>query len=230
MRYDLHVHTCYSYDCGLSLEALSRAVARHGLDGLAVLDHDEIAGALKLQAQAPFQVIVGEEIGTADGGLAGMFLNERIPSGLSAAETAARIHAQGGLVLVPHPLSRGVPGRLGERKLREIVAQVDLVEGYNARAFPEADDRRAREVAAEYGLPVTAGSDAHFALEMGHAWTEMALFHDAGSFMRSVTHARLVYGRKTPVWVPALTIAGIPFRTIWRRTAGRPSPGAAKSF
>ena len=64
MRFDLHIHTCHSYDCLLSLESLSAAVQRRGLEGIAVLDHDEIEGALCLSERAPFKVIVGEEIGT----------------------------------------------------------------------------------------------------------------------------------------------------------------------
>ncbi len=64
LRFDLHVHTHYSYDCLLSLKRLAAVVHRKGLNGIAVLDHDEIEGALRLRDRAPFQVIVGEEIGT----------------------------------------------------------------------------------------------------------------------------------------------------------------------
>lgn len=226
MRFDLHVHTSYSYDCFLSLETLAAAVRRANLDGLAVLDHDQIEGALRLRDTAPFRVIVGEEIGTADGGIGALFIEQRIPPHLSAEETISRIHEQNGLVFIPHPLSRRVPGRIAERKLLEIIDQVDLVEGYNARAPLLADDLRAQELAARYGIPVAAGSDAHFAREVGRAWTEIEDFETREEFQRKVRYAQLRYTRKTPYAVPLATVlVMIPalgtlraLKTVWQRT------------
>jgi hypothetical protein len=217
MRFDLHIHTCYSYDSCLSLAQLSRQVLRKGLDGIAVLDHDEIEGALRLRESAPFKVIVGEEIGTTHGGIGALFIEKRIPPHLSAEETIARIHEQNGLVFVPHPLARGVPGRIREDKLRQIVSQVDLIEGYNARTPLATDDRRAREFAAQHNVPATASSDAHFACEIGRAWTEMEDFGTAQEFLASLRQAKLHHTHKTPILVPALTVSLVAPLTFWRR-------------
>ena len=227
-RIDLHVHTCYSYDSLLSLTDLAEAVRRTGLDGLAVLDHDEIEGALRLRDWAPFQVIVGEEIGTADGGIGAMFIEERIPPHLSAEETIARIREQNGLVFVPHPLSRRVPGRIREQKLLEVVHQVDLLEGYNARTPSAADDERTRVFAAAHGIPVAAGSDGHFRREIGRAWTEMEDFATPQEFLQSLWRARLYYTGKTFFLLPALTVAGIPALSLWRRLMGRRNHESAR--
>ena len=216
MRFDLHIHTRYSYDCLLSLEQLAATVRRRGLDGIAVLDHDEIEGAVRLREWAPFQVVVGEEIGTEHGGIGALFLTERIPPHLSAEETIARIRAQGGLVFILHPLARGTPGKIQTAKLHQIIGQVDLIEGYNARTPLSTDDRHARELAARRGIPVAAGSDAHFRCEVGRAWTEMDGFSTAHEFLASVRRARLHYTSKTPYFVPALTVATVGPRTIWR--------------
>ncbi len=220
MRLDLHIHTRYSYDCLLSLEKLAATVRRRGLDGIAVLDHDGIEGALRLREWAPFQVIIGEEIGTRHGGIGALFLTECIPPHLSAEETIGRIREQGGLVFIPHPLARGVPGKIQTAKLHEIIGQVDLIEGYNARTPLSADDRRARELAAEHGIPVTAGSDAHFSCEVGRAWTEMDGFSTAREFLASLRQAQLHYRSKTPYFVPALTVALVAPRTAWRALRG----------
>ncbi len=216
MRLDLHVHTCYSYDCLLSLNSLTRAVARSGLDGIAVLDHDVIDGALRLRDSAPFWVIVGEEIGTLDGGIAGLFLKERIPPHLTAEETIDRIRGQGGLVLIPHPLARGVPGRLRFDKLQEVLDQVDILEGYNARAPLAADDLRARDLAARQGVAVSAGSDAHWSCEVGRAWTQLDAAQTTAGFLANLRRASLHYTTKTPYLVPALTVATIAPRTLLR--------------
>lgn len=217
MRFDLHIHTCYSYDCWLSLERLSDVVLRKGLDGVAVLDHDEIEGALRLQERAAFQVIIGEEIGTLHGGIGALFLCERIPPHLPAEETIARIHAQGGLVFMVHPLARGVPGRIAEARLYEVLSQADVMEGYNARAQPAADDGRARELAARHAIPVAAGSDGHFACEVGRAWTDMDAFDGPREFLASLRRGRLHYTTKTPYFVPGLTVASIGPLTLRRR-------------
>lgn len=216
MRLDLHVHTCYSYDCTLSLEKLSAVVQRKGLDGVAILDHDEIEGALRLREWAPFRVIVGEEIGTLHGGIGALFIEERIPPHLSAEETVARIHEQGGLVFIPHPLARGVPGKIATNKLYEILNEVDMLEGYNARAPFAIDDRRACELAAQYCIPIIAGSDGHFACEIGRAWTEVNEFQTPQELLANLRHAQLHYTTKTPYLVPALTVASIAPLTAWR--------------
>jgi hypothetical protein len=226
MRIDLHVHTCYSYDCLLSLEKLAEAVCHKKLDGIAVLDHDEIEGALRLQEWAPFQVIVGEEIGTLHGGIGGLFLHERIPPHLSVKETIACIHEQGGLVFIPHPLARGVPGRIEAQKLSEIISQIDVIEGYNARAPLASDDLRAQRLAAQHGIPVSAGSDGHFPCEIGCAWTEMTPFQTTQEFLASLRSATLHYNSKTPYLVPALTVAMIAPLTVrraWRQRIHRVS-------
>ena len=53
------------------------------------------------------KVIVAEEVKTADQGeVIGLFIEEKIPRGLTLAETVAEIKRQGGLVYVPHPFDR----------------------------------------------------------------------------------------------------------------------------
>ena len=176
VRFDLHVHTHHSFDCLTRPEQLVEVVQRNGLTGIAVTDHNAIEGALHLRDVAPFPVIVGEEVETTHGEIAGLFLGEWIPPRLSPQETIDRIKAQGGLVYITHPLAHGVPSRIRQRVLREILPQVDLIEGFNARVPLPADDRRVRELAGECGIPLGAGSDAHFAAEVGRGYVELEPF------------------------------------------------------
>src|SRR6185437_1845825 len=111
---DLHMHTDHSHDCATPVEVLLAAAREQGLGAIAVTDHNEISGALEARAQTerpgphpPLKVIVVEEIKTAgEGEVIGLFIEEKIPRGLTLQETVAEIKRQGGIVYVPHPFDR----------------------------------------------------------------------------------------------------------------------------
>jgi predicted metal-dependent phosphoesterase TrpH len=198
IKVDLHVHTCYSKDCLLSLEEVIATAQRQGLGALAVLDHNAIEGALALQALAPFAVIVGEEIYTTEGEIAGMFLRELIPPGLTPSQTVVRIQEQGGLVYIPHPFERIRQARLNERALMDILDHVDAIEVLNARVMHPQDNERAKRFAQAYDLPAGAGSDAHSAGEIGQAYVEMPPFTDPDSVLRSLSEGKVCGGLSLP--------------------------------
>ena len=198
IRVDLHVHTCYSPDCLTPLEDVIHAAQRQGLGGLAVLDHNAIEGALALREMAPFPVIVGEEVLTTQGEIAGLFLEERIPPGLTPQEAVALIQEQGGLVYVPHPFDRCRSNALGEPTLSTILERVDALEVLNARVIVPADNERAQEFARMHGLLGGAGSDAHSTTEIGRAYVEMAPFAGRDSFVRSLALGRVRGGVSRP--------------------------------
>jgi predicted metal-dependent phosphoesterase TrpH len=205
LRIDLHVHTAFSFDCWMSLEAVMRAVQRNNkVDAIAVLDHDEVEGALRLADVAPFPVIVGEEVLTAEGEIGGLFLKERIPPGLPLEGTVDRIKEQGGLVYAPHPLARDVPRKMGKEALLSIIERVDIIEGFNARIRYAFDNEAARELALKYGIPVAAGSDAHFPWEIGRAGMEIASFSTPQEFLENLRQAQ-IFGRRTPYIFAGLT-------------------------
>jgi predicted metal-dependent phosphoesterase TrpH len=204
LRIDLHVHTACSEDCWVPLEAVIEAVLRSSVDSIAVTDHNEIDGALQLAAEAPFPVIVGEEIGSQQGEISGLFLSEWIPPSLSARETIDRIKEQDGLVYVPHPLARDVPTALGRKNLEAIIDRVDIMEGFNARILRHADNIAAQEVARQYDIPTAAGSDAHFAREIGRAGVELEPFTDPAEFLTKL-RGGTIFGRRTPYFYSLIT-------------------------
>ena len=85
MRVDLHMHTHFSPDSEMSPEVLVERCVKVGLDCIAVTDHNTIEGAKEVKRIAPFTVIVGEEVGSSDGEITGLFLEEAVPRGLSPA-------------------------------------------------------------------------------------------------------------------------------------------------
>lgn len=176
MRVDLHCHSAFSPDATTPLAELLRLALARGIRVLALTDHNTIRGALALRALAQgsgLTVIVGEEVSTREGELIGLFLEEEIPPGLPALETAQRIKAQGGLVLLPHGFDPFKRARLRPGAREAIAPLVDLVEGLNAQVSAPCWNGRARAWARRRGLLVSAGSDAHTPEEVGRAWAEV---------------------------------------------------------
>ena len=137
-----------------------------GLGAIAVTDHNEISGALEARAKAAeygIKVIVAEEVKTADQGeVIGLFIEEKIPRGMTLEETIAEIQRQGGLVYVPHPFDRmhSVPDY---EHLLAVVEDIDAIEVFNPRVAIPAFNEEAVRFAAKYRIVGGAGSDAHVA-------------------------------------------------------------------
>ncbi|HEX6350440.1 MAG TPA: PHP domain-containing protein [Candidatus Dormibacteraeota bacterium] len=196
MRVDLHLHTSASFDCTEPPAKVARRCRSLGLDPVFVTDHDSIEGALELQRAGDVRVVVGEEILTADGELIGLFLSAPVPAGLSASETAGRIHDQGGIVYLQHPFDTRRRA-LTEDAMEAIAEAVDAVEVFNGRSPAEAN-RRAQELRDTLGVPAGAGSDAHQVGEIGRAFVEMSPFDGPQDFLAKLDEARIVVGR--PRW------------------------------
>ena len=212
LRADLHVHTHHSPDCLMTAEEIIAACQKAGINCLAITDHNTIAGALEVAGHAPFPVIIGEEIRTSEGEVIGLFLEEEIPRGLSPEETIARIRAQGGLVLVPHPLDRLRRSTISADALARIISLVDIIEVFNARVMLSAYSARARSLAGLHGKAASAGSDSHTVGEIGHGYVEMPEFEGRDDFLVSLARGK-VTGRPTSPLVH--------FSTTWDRWKNR---------
>lgn len=198
LKVDLHVHTRHSPDATTTPADLVERAAEAGLDRIAVTDHGVLEGALEARELDPERVIVGEEIrcrGRTE--VIGLYLRERIPTGLPLRETVERIRDQGGLVYVPHPYAYAWKAGWHARRA---LAVADLVEVFNARAFLPAWNRAARAEAAGRGLPTCAGSDSHFPAEIGRAHTELPAFRNAWELLAAAGRARPVGRRVTSPW------------------------------
>ena len=172
---------------------------RSHITTLFVTDHNEIDGARRLQAIAPFRVIPSEEIATSEGEIIGYFLQERIPPGLTPEATIAGIRAQGGLVAVPHPFDRLRHSRLTDTARERILGQVDMLEVYNSRNVFPSDDRQAERYCRQQNKHAFVGSDAHSRWEVGRSWVEIPPFTSPADFLRSLPHATLHPRRSSPL-------------------------------
>ena len=198
LKADFHIHTKYSMDCQSEPEDIVRRCQKLGINCIAVADHDAVEGSLLMQKIAPFKVIVAEEILTFSGEVMGMFLKERIASGIPLEKAIAAIKEQGGLVSIPHPFDpvRGL--RLNADEFDKLVPQIDLIEVFNARVLSPQINSKARHFAEEHNLPGTAGSDAHTISEIGNVFVELNDFNSPEEFLTALKQAKIQGKRASP--------------------------------
>jgi predicted metal-dependent phosphoesterase TrpH/glycosyltransferase involved in cell wall biosynthesis len=204
---DLHLHTSWSHDCQIPVEDLLDHAEAEGLGAIAVTDHNVFGGAREAVEQARSRdlvVIPGEEVKTADQGeVIGLFLSEEIPRGLSFGETVDAIRAQGGIVYLPHPFDRlhAIPE---PATLHRHLAEVDVLEVYNARLLFEAYNDEALRFARKYDLTMGAGSDAHVLQGVGTGAVRMRAFEGAEEFLVSLRSAQVLRRPRSLLYLQSL--------------------------
>jgi len=216
LKVDMHTHSEYSPDSRTPLRVQAAAIKAAGLHAVCATDHNTIEGALRLRELADgFRVVVGEEISSRDGEIIGLFLESAIPRDLSAEETIARIHDQGGLVSVPHPFSRNRRFHLRRSVLDRVYKDIDCIEVFNAREAFTQDNLRAAAFAKEKEIPGAVGSDAHRAAEIGRAWVEVEDFVGREDFIATLREGSVI-GRLTGNYIHVLTRLDV-VRKWWNR-------------
>lgn len=179
---DLHVHTVYSDGKADIPELLDWTETETKLDVIAITDHDELEGALRARELAQsrggrVRVVVGMEVSTLEGHLLCLNLQYPVPSLRSLASTVEVVHAQGGICVVPHPMS-WMERSVGQGSLDRIVGLPkagvvpDGLEVINGRlaSFPSFQ-KISRLNSKRYRMAETGGSDAHNAQDVGRAYT-----------------------------------------------------------
>jgi len=155
-----HIHTRFSFDSCLSPKRILSSARNRQIDVLIITDHNTLRGSLEVLRIAdgnPRFVIVAGEYQTEKGDIIGLFLRDEITSRRSR-EVIGQIKGQGGLVLLPHPYK-------GHKLDDELLAEVDLIETFNARCSAE-QNQKALTLAGDLRKPTLAGCDAHCAPEL----------------------------------------------------------------
>ncbi|HEX5714287.1 MAG TPA: PHP domain-containing protein [Solirubrobacterales bacterium] len=214
---DLHMHTDHSGDCATPVDKLLQTARDRGLGAIAITDHNEVSGAIEARRIAEqmddIKVIVAEEVKTAEQGeVIGLFIEEKIPKGLTMAETIAAIREQGGLVYVPHPFDRfhSVPDY---EHLLDIVEEIDILEVFNPRVAVTSFNEEAERFARKYRIVAGAGSDSHVAQGLGSVRTRIHDFEGPAEFLEAMRDADITRKHKNLLYVQTLKFL---------QTTGRP--------
>jgi len=207
---DLHIHTNQSDGLATPEEIVQYAATKTDLKVIAITDHNSIEGGLRARAAAArfpgIEVVVGAEITSKWGHILGLFLEEDIPAGLSAAETISRINEQGGIAIIAHPFANRAFGPFGLKSLGKRIEDVafQAMEVYNSSPYLVWANRlAAKAFAAGQGVAATGGSDAHVLKAVGSGYT---LFRGetAADLRRSIeeleTRARARRGGLSIAW------------------------------
>lgn len=171
MRIDIHIHSSYSSDGRVSPEEILRHAKKIELDGIAITDHNEIKGSVKLWKEnkntKAFVVIPGMEVSSIEGHILALGVMELIPRGQTPEETIQKITDLGGVAIASHPY-RFWSG-LGEERVRK--SKFEVIEVMNSRSLKK-ENIKAKKLAKELGCGRTGGSDSHSLTHLGNAYTK----------------------------------------------------------
>ncbi len=169
---DLHIHSEYSDGMATVEEILEYVQDKTDLDLIAITDHDmfdgsEAARDLAARRNYRFGLVTGMEVTTIEGHLLGLGIERPVRSLQPLARTIAQIHEQGGICIVPHPMSwmiRSV-GQRGILRIHNNPQSEVYFDGFEvmnpslAGRVTSAQAKRLND--AHLHLAETGGSDAH---------------------------------------------------------------------
>jgi predicted metal-dependent phosphoesterase TrpH len=184
MRIDFHVHSTHSGDGQNTIGELALEAKKRNLDAIAICDHNVLTPRTKTNVKG-LLILFGEEVSCAEGHACIFGVKRAYPRGIRVRELVRKVHAEGGIVVIPHPFSRWRDG-MGELAFK---AGADAVEKYNGA------DPLNNMLAMGRKYNGTAGSDAHSVHELGNAYTEM----DCAPSERAILEA-VRKGRYKPFW------------------------------
>ncbi len=230
---DFHIHTRFSRDSILAEEKFIRIAIERGLTHVAITNHNNVEGAIAVRDKVAqlgladrLTVILGEEVSTSDGEVVGLFLTRTIPRGLTADATADAIHAQGGLVSIPHPYDPFRPSHIREEPLIALAeaGKIDVMEVFNCRVTLQRHNQQAAELAARYGIPGIACSDTHSSFEIAMATNILPPFDDAAE-LKAVLPQNEWHASRSTVLIH-LTTRWAVWSNIVRKWLGRETAAA----
>ena len=173
-KIDLHVHSVNSGDSPTDPEEVIIKAIERSLDGVAFTEHysygaSEGVDALREKYRNSIMLLRGVEFSAAEGHclVFGVDTDRLSLKYAPVADLVRIVNGQGGVVIPSHPY-RGV------HSLGDLIRGINgfcAIEGYNGCNM-HPYNVKAIKTAQALSLPVTGGSDAHTAGEVGSCYTE----------------------------------------------------------
>lgn len=179
---DLHIHTALGDGMAEIPELLDYVEEKTDLTAIAVTEHDDLTPAQiarehLARGRYRFDIIAGSEVTTLEGHLLALFIEEPVPSLKPLIDTIEAVHRQGGLCVIPHPMS-WLTRSLGQRTIERVMAHdddliyFDGIEVVNLSPGGRVTMEKARRLNDEqFHLAAVGGSDAHFLAAVGSSYT-----------------------------------------------------------
>ncbi len=186
---DLHAHTRFFHGhdrLGRRFDlyghaALVAVAKRRGLDGVALTNHDYYRPLGNPFDE--FLSIPGIEISTTRGHVVVLGPDpptQTRPGAITPVEAVDLAHDRGCVAIVAHPFRNST--------IRETDVEFDAIEcnGKHPRTWPLV-----RELAGERGVPLVGGSDAHYPIEVGRAYTKIDADPTPESIVAAIREGRV---------------------------------------
>ncbi len=178
---DLHIHTAHSDGMAEAAELLDYVEAETDLDVIAITDHDDIRGAwatreVWARGRYRFDLVLGVEVTTIEGHLLALYVEDPIPALCPIEQVIDAVHRQGGLCVIPHPMSP-LTRSLDRKTIDRVVAgerdrlHFDGIEAAHRSPILGRWRRTGAVLNRALGLAEMSNSDAHFLNVIGSAFT-----------------------------------------------------------
>jgi hypothetical protein len=171
-KFDMHVHSKYSFDNDADPEEIILAAVELGLDGIVFTEHDTYEGSepvelLKEKYGKYITILRGMEFSAPSSHILVYGIKEDLSSLAGVPETIfiKEVLRYGGIAIPAHPFRIGLGYSIAE--MENIIA----IEGMNGHNSPK-ENKLAVDMAGKLAVPFIGGSDAHHPERVGFCYTE----------------------------------------------------------
>lgn len=193
MKFDLHVHSEYSFDSNMSISDIIKKAAKT-LDGIAITDHDSISGHMEAEKECKKRGIIfipGMELKTPSGDIVLLGVRE-MPDIETFQQLEDFIKDNNAAMFLAHPFAGPVPGK-PFTEIPEILKALHGIEIYNAFTPLEAN-LKAMKFAKEQGMTAVATTDAHHLELIGKAFTIADNISSSDDFIQTLKKGNVRVG------------------------------------
>jgi len=180
----LHNHSNASPDSRSDIQRMIRKCEEHGIDAIAITDHDIVFDINRLKGiKTKVKIIPGIEISTEDDAhIIGLFVSSYIKPRRDALTIIRDIHKQKGLAILPHPF-RKWQGYLSSKynrsktEINSVLNEIDCAEVYSGKCTPK-ENEAAKLFFKGRKIPLIGGSDAHTINEIGNVLLKIEITNE----------------------------------------------------